>query len=180
MKEHINLSEMRAILLALFHFKEDLAHKFVNLASYKSTFVAYLHISRIKEALTVTTYFLYAKISCTSCSVSDSPCHLMHSQVMTMYFAESLHVSRSLAPVSSSEWELLIIFVYSGVVLVWAYLRLLWITDFCGFTFFADISLLEKAVCLHISQSDFFPCFFKRSVESLDGSFLLLQLGQGQ
>ncbi|XP_071123791.1 uncharacterized protein [Mytilus edulis] len=112
LKEHINILEMKAVLLALSHFQSLLQNKYLVLATDNTTVVAYLrnqgktHCSEL--------YLLAREILFL--------CNHLHLQIVVRHVPGKLNVladalSRTLTPVNT-EWELLQS-VFQAITLQW-------------------------------------------------------------
>ena len=116
-KEHINLLEMKAVHLALSHFRTTLHLKFVVLATDYTIVVAYLKNQGGTHCFNL--YSLYREILLL-CSELQIQLVVRHIPGHLNVLADTL--SRSLAPVNT-EWELLQVMfnalVFFGVVLIW-------------------------------------------------------------
>lgn len=111
-KEHINVLEMKAVLLALNHFQLDLLNTSLLLATDNTTVVAYL---KNQGGTHCPTLYLIARDILILCSQLQIHLTVRHISGSLNILADSL--SRSLAPVNT-EWELLQT-VFNAVTLLW-------------------------------------------------------------
>lgn len=111
-REHINVLEMKAVCLALSHFRESLSNKSVVLATDNSTVVAYLENQGGTRSFPL---FQLARDILLFCAQHQIVLVVRHIPGHLNLLADSL--SRSLAPVNT-EWELHRS-VFQSVVLHW-------------------------------------------------------------